>query len=310
MATILIADDETNLRKVLSAMHEQSSRKEEPFIRVNCAAIPRELLESEFFGYEQGAFTGAVGSKPGRFELADRGTLLLDEIAEIPIEMQVKLLRALQESEFERVGGVRTMKVDVRVIAATNRDLAGEIAAGNFREDLYYRLDVVPVPLPALRERAEDVPLLCQFFVDKYAQRLKRDIRGLSPEAERVLQSHTWPGNIRELENVIERAMLFAESPVSGVAELPEAIRGAADSSSSAALLAPPSTATPDEARSEFSDVSLKDIVRKRTSELERHLIQGALEQTGGNVTRAAERLQISRKGLQNKMKELGLREE
>ncbi|MEL6339708.1 MAG: sigma-54 dependent transcriptional regulator [Myxococcota bacterium] len=308
-STVLITGESgTGKELVATALHEQSSRRDQPFIRVNCAAIPRDLLESEFFGYEQGAFTGAVGSKPGRFELADRGTLLLDEIAEIPIEMQVKLLRALQESEFERVGGVRTMKVDVRVIAATNRDLAGEIAAGNFREDLYYRLNVVPVTLPALRERAEDIPLLCQFFVDKYAQRLKRDIQGLSPEAERVLQSHTWPGNIRELENVIERSMLFAENPVIGVADLPEAIRGGADASSS--VLASSSTATPDQATSEFSDVSLKDIVRKRTSELERHLIQGALEQTGGNVTRAAERLQISRKGLQNKMKELGLREE
>lgn len=303
-STVLITGESgTGKELVATALHEQSSRKSAPFIKVNCAAIPKDLLESEFFGYEQGAFTGAVGSKPGRFELADGGTLLLDEIAEIPIEMQVKLLRALQESEFERVGGVRTIRVDVRVIAATNRNLKGEITAGNFREDLFYRLNVVPITLPALRERADDIPLLCEFFLSKYVERLRRNARGISDDAMRALRAHDWPGNIRELENVIERALLFAEGDEVRLADLPEPLRGTS---------VPPRAATAVDPvdLDELNDASLKDIVRQRTSALEKELIQGTLEQTGGNVTRAAERLRISRKGLQNKMKELGLREE
>ncbi len=299
-STVLITGESgTGKELVATALHEQSSRASEPFIKVNCAAIPKDLLESEFFGYEQGAFTGAVSSKPGRFELADGGTLLLDEIAEIPIEMQVKLLRAIQESEFERVGGVRTIKVDVRVIAATNRDLAEEISRGSFREDLYYRLNVVPISLPALRERADDIPLLCEFFLGKYAERLKRPARQVSESALRALRAYEWPGNIRELENVIERAMLFAEGATIELSDLPESFRAQG----------PVHDVEPVDF-AELQDSSLKDIVRQRTSKLERELIQGALEQTGGNVTRAAERLRISRKGLQNKMKELGLREE
>src|SRR5262249_21043859 len=172
--TVLITGESgTGKELVARALHENSSRKERPFIKVNCAAIPKELIESELFGYERGAFTGAVGSKPGRFELANGGTLFLDEIGEIPVEMQVKLLRVLQESEFERVGGIKTIRVDVRLVAATNRDLKREIATGTFREDLYYRLNVVPIALPALRERISDIPLLGAHFVDKFNARLK-----------------------------------------------------------------------------------------------------------------------------------------
>ncbi|MEM6733783.1 MAG: sigma 54-interacting transcriptional regulator, partial [Myxococcota bacterium] len=201
-----------------------------------------------------------------------------------------------------RVGGIRTIRVDVRVIAATNRDLADEIAAGKFREDLYYRLNVVPISLPALRDRADDIRLLCDFFVSKYSERLRRPVSALSSDAAAALQRYEWPGNIRELENVVERAMLFAEGNEIHVGDLPETFRRGATTTPGT----PPSPVD----LSDLEDASLKDIVRQRTSELEKELIQGALEQTGGNVTRAAERLKISRKGLQNKMKELGLRED
>lgn len=300
-STVLISGESgTGKELVATALHEQSGRKDAPFIKVNCAAIPKNLLESEFFGYEQGAFTGAVSSKPGRFELADGGTLLLDEISEIPIEMQVKLLRALQESEFERVGGIRTIEVDVRVVAATNQDLLEKIAAGEFREDLYYRLNVVPIRLPALRDRSDDIPLLCDFLAEKHAARLKRANRPISKEALEALTHYSWPGNIRELENVIERAVLFAENKEIRRSDLPEDIRASSRKNAAADPVD----------LDELDSNSLKDIVRQRTSILEKKLIQGTLEQTGGNVTRAAERLRLSRKGLQNKMKELGLREE
>src|SRR5580704_260638 len=226
--TVLITGESgTGKELVARALHEHSSRKDKPFIKVNCAAIPKELIESELFGYERGAFTGAVASKPGRFELANGGTLFLDEIGEIPIEMQVKLLRALQESEFERVGGIKTIRVDVRLVAATNRDLKKLIAAGNFREDLFYRLNVVPIRLPALRERAGDIPLLVEHFLRKFNERLKKHVTSAEPEAMDVLSAYTWPGNIRELENVIERAVLFCDAQKVRVQDLPPEVRGA-----------------------------------------------------------------------------------
>ena len=202
-------------------------------------------MESELFGYERGAFTGAVGSKPGRFELASGGTLFLDEIGSIPVEMQVKLLRALQESEFERVGGVRTIRVDVRLIAATNSDLKKEIAQGSFREDLYYRLNVVPIRLPSLRERASDIPLLGLHFIRNFNARLKKNIDGIEPAALARLTSYPWPGNIRELENVIERAVLFCDGDELHLGDLPAEMRGAAglvDAPASTTPLPPPSS--------------------------------------------------------------------
>src|ERR1700689_3682432 len=226
--TVLITGESgTGKELVAGALHEHSSRKDKPFIKVNCAAIPKELIESELFGYERGAFTGAVSSKPGRFELANGGTLFLDEIGEIPIEMQVKLLRALQESEFERVGGIKTIRVDVRLVAATNRDLKKLIAGGTFREDLFYRLNVVPIRLPALRERAVDIPLLVDHFLGKFNERLKKHVAGTEPEALDVLASYPWPGNIRELENVIERAVLFCDTQKLRAEDLPPETRGA-----------------------------------------------------------------------------------
>ena len=303
-STVLITGESgTGKELVAQALHRGSSRRSQPLIKVNCAAIPKDLVESELFGYEKGAFTGAVGSKPGRFELADGGTLFLDEIGEIPVEMQVKLLRALQESEFERVGGIKTLRVDVRLIAATNRNLEALIAEGRFREDLFYRLNVVPIALPALRDRREDIPLLVQHFVEKYDRRLGKHVERVDDAALELLSAYAWPGNIRELENVMERSVLFADGPVVTVAQLPATLRERVPGATPpvAAMGALGAIAAP-------SGASMKDIVRQAQSELERTLISRALEETGGNVTRAAKKLQISRKSLQVKMKELGLR--
>jgi two-component system, NtrC family, response regulator AtoC len=301
--TVLITGESgTGKELVARALHENSSRKDKPFIKVNCAAIPKELIESELFGYERGAFTGAVGSKPGRFELAGGGTLFLDEIGEVPVEMQVKLLRALQESEFERVGGIKTIRVDVRLVAATNRDLKKLIAAGAFREDLFYRLNVVPIRLPALRERTGDIPLLVEHFLVKFNDRLKKHVIGVDDDALEILTAHPWPGNIRELENVIERAVLFCDATKLRAQDLPHEVRGAS----------PPSQAPVTDAELQAAlanEGGLKEHVKVAMSRLERELVSRALTQTGGNVTHAARLLKISRKGLQLKMKELGLRE-
>ncbi len=302
-STVLISGESgTGKELVATALHEGSPRRERPFIKINCAAIPKDLMESELFGYERGAFTGAVTSKPGRFELADGGTLFLDEIGEIPVEMQVKLLRSLQESEFERVGGIKTVRVDVRLIAATNRELQAEIDAGRFRKDLYYRLAVVPIRLPALRERTSDIPMLARHFLDKYNRRLGKALQGLSDECLAALQAYAWPGNIRELENLMERVVLFADGPLVQAEDLPVSVRAGAPA-------APGVGAPPAPEAVPSGEGGLKDIVRMKAAELERDLIQRALEETGGNVTRAARLLQISRKSLQTKMKEFGLRE-
>jgi Nif-specific regulatory protein len=308
-STVLISGESgTGKELVAKAMHEHSARRAGPFIKINCAAIPKTLMESELFGYEKGAFTGAVGSKPGRFELADHGTLFLDEIGEIPVEMQVKLLRALQESEFERVGGIKTIKVDVRLVTATNRDLEKETRAGNFREDLYYRLNVVPLSIPPLRERREDIPLLVEHILRKFNERLKKAIEGVSAEAMERLVAYGWPGNIRELENVLERTLLFCDGPRIRLQDLPAEL-GAAPA---AGVSAPPVAASSSSAlpaSMSSAPQSLKDIVRAETERVERELIMKALEETGGNVTQAAKLLKISRKSLQMKMKEFGLRE-
>jgi DNA-binding NtrC family response regulator len=298
-STVLIyGESGTGKELIAEALHNNSPRADKPFIKINCAAIPRDLIESELFGYEKGAFTGAVSSKPGRFELADQGTLFLDEIGTIPLEMQVKLLRAIQEQTFERVGGVSTIRVDVRLIAATNSNLKAEAEAGRFREDLYYRLNVVPMTLPPLRERTEDIPALVTHFLRKYNKRLNRNVERVTDEALASLGRYQWPGNIRELENVMERAVLFAEGGIVTVDELPDAIRE------------PESTSKPPQTASAKAPIGpLKEIVRQHTESLEKDLITRALEETGGNVTKAARRLEISRKSLQNKMKELGLRD-
>jgi len=308
--TVLVTGESgTGKELVARALHDHSARRGKPFIKVNCAAIPKELIESELFGYERGAFTGAVSSKPGRFELANGGTLFLDEIGEIPVEMQVKLLRALQESEFERVGGIKTIRVDVRLVAATNRDLKKLISQNLFREDLFYRLNVVSIRLPALRERPTDIPLLVEHFLTKFNDRLKKQVSGVEPEALDLLANYGWPGNIRELENVMERSVLFCDSQKLKVDDLPGELRG----SGSGGSMLPPASTDPNAAPSSEMPLSgeggLKEHVKVAMSRLERELVSRALKQTNNNVTHAARLLKISRKGLQLKMKELGLRE-
>lgn len=295
-STVLIQGESgTGKELVAQAIVALSDRRNAPFVRVNCAAIPESLVEAEFFGHEKGAFTGALSERPGRFEMAHQGTLLLDEIGEIPLPMQAKLLRVLQSGEFERVGSSRMRRVDVRVIASTNRNLTEMVAQGRFREDLFYRLNVVPIQLPPLRERKSDIPLLMDAFFSRQKSRLGRPELVLAPEAVARLMEWSWPGNIRELENLMERLVLLAEGPVVGLADLPPEM----------AALPPASVREP----MDWSD-SLKDMVRRETSRIERDLILRALAETDGNVTRAAQKLRISRKGLQLKMKELGLRDD
>jgi formate hydrogenlyase transcriptional activator len=218
--TTVLIQGETGTGKELiaRALHHLSTRKERTFVKLNCAAIPGGLLESELFGHEKGAFTGAIAQKVGRFELADGGTLFLDEIGEIPSELQPKLLRVLQEQEFERLGGIRTLHVNVRLVAATNRDLAKMVAAHEFRSDLYYRLNVFPLTLPPLRDRREDIPLLVRYFVQQHARRLKRTIESIPTDAMMALTHYSWPGNVRELENIVERSVLLSPGPVLRVA--------------------------------------------------------------------------------------------
>jgi len=214
--SVILIQGETGTGKevIASAIHNQSSRREGPFVKLNCAAIPGDLLESELFGHEKGAYTGALTQTKGRFQMADRGTLFLDEIGDLPLELQPKLLRALQEQEFERLGSTETIRVNVRVVAATNQDLSTLVATKQFRPDLYYRLNVIPIHLPPLRERVQDIPLLVEYFVRKLSARLDRSIDLIPDEMMEVLKAHDWPGNIRELQNFIERAVVFSPESV------------------------------------------------------------------------------------------------
>ncbi|MCP4603345.1 MAG: sigma-54-dependent Fis family transcriptional regulator [Proteobacteria bacterium] len=298
-SVLITGESGTGKELIARALHENSGRLNAPYIRVNCAAIPPTLIESELFGYEKGAFTGAETSKPGRFELAHDGTLFLDEIGEISLEMQVKLLRAIQEGEFERVGGIVTTEVNVRLITATNQDLRQRIADGMFRDDLFYRLNVVHIHLPPLRNRPNDIPLLVEHFFEKYNPRLNKDIQGVDDEAMEAMLTYSWPGNIRELENVVERCILFCDGDTLIKENLPPEVTGENDAQESSDISMPKEI-----------DGGLKDKVKAATANLERQLINKALEQTGRNVTRAAHLLKISRKSLQTKMKEFGLRDE
>jgi len=289
---LITGESGTGKELVARALHTESDRADGPFIRVNCGAIPDSLFESELFGHERGSFTGAVSERPGRFELADGGTLFLDEVGELPKDMQVKLLRVLQEHAFERVGGVKTRTVDVRVVAATNRDLKTAASSGDFREDLYYRLHVVPFHLPALRDRTEDIPHLVQHFIRRFNKRLGRTVEVVTPAAMAALMANRWSGNIRELENVMERAVLLATTDRLSLSDFPGLGAGHVDHEPD-----------PDE-------MGLKEYVRIYTTQLERTRIQRVLEQADGNVTHASRKLGISRKSLQMKMKEYGLRDE
>ncbi|MBU4371218.1 MAG: sigma-54 dependent transcriptional regulator [Syntrophaceae bacterium] len=287
--TVLITGETgTGKELIARAIHRNSSRSEQPFIKINCAAIAENLVESELFGYEKGAFTGAVTTKPGRFELAHRGTLFLDEVGEIPRDMQAKLLQAIQDQNFERVGGLKNISVDVRLIAATNRNLQQEVKEGKFREDLFYRLNVFPIHIPPLRERTEDILPLTVHFLDKFNRKLKMQVQGLAPEVRECLLAYPWPGNIRELEHLVERMVLMAEGPIITMAIAPPEIVRAAHEPRPAA---PATTETPE-----------RDVLKSHMEEMEKQIIARCLEECDGNVTRAAERLGLSRKGLQLKM--------
>jgi Nif-specific regulatory protein len=233
-STVLIRGESgTGKELVAQAIHRNSPRANKPFVAINCAALTETLLESEFFGHEKGAFTGAIAQKKGKLEVADGGTVFLDELGELAPALQAKLLRVLQEQQFERVGGVRPIKVDIRLLAATNRDLEAAIEQGGFRQDLYYRLNVVSLKLPPLRERREDIPLLASYFTAKYAAQCKRAVRGLAPETRVALIGYDWPGNVRELENAIERAVVLGASELILPEDLPETVLEAASDSAS-----------------------------------------------------------------------------
>ena len=286
-ATVLIQGESgTGKELVANAIHHNSPRKDHPFVKVNCAALPEALLENELFGHEKGAFTGATGPQKGRFQLADRGTLFLDEIAEMAPATQAKILRVLQEREFEPVGGTRTVQVDTRIISATNRNLEDEIAAGRFREDLYYRLNVVMIKVPPLRNRSADIPLLADYFLKRYAEKNHRSLNGFRPRSMDLLLRHTWPGNVRELENVIERAVIMARGDMIDPEHFPDTLKDQdADESAREPVLA--------------SGRSLKEV--------EREMILKTLEDMGGNRTRTAETLGISRRTLQLRLKDYGI---
>jgi two-component system response regulator HydG len=271
-ATILIQGESgTGKELVARTIHERSGRRAGPFVAVNCAALPETLLESELFGYEKGAFTGAAGRKEGRFELANGGTLFLDEVADLSLVTQPKILRVLQEGEFERLGGTRTMQVDVRIVAATNQDLAEMVKEKRFREDLYYRLNVITVRVPPLRERHEDIRVLAQHYLRVYAAKNSRKLEGFSNEARERLESYAWPGNVRELENLIERTVLLARKDRIDAEDLPEEVAG---------VKRPPRDA-------------ILELVGTPLAEIEQRLLDETLRITGGNKTQAAKLLGI-----------------
>lgn len=294
--TTILINGETGTGKelVAEAIHRNSPRRNNPLIKINCAAIAETLMESELFGYEKGAFTGAAIAKPGKFELAHKGTLFLDEVGEIPRDMQVKLLRVLQEQEFERVGGLKTIKVDVRFIAATNRNLLRSVQDGTFREDLYYRLNVFPINVPPLRDRIDDILPLTDFFIEKFNKKLDLAIGGADDAVKDILLRYRWPGNIRELENLIERMMLMARTPSITVNDVPPEFK---------ANLEKDIVTGKDDGQTPF-----KDFMRTHMEDIEKQMIVKCLEDLDGNVTKAAKHLGLSRKGLQLKMIKYNLR--
>ncbi len=279
----------TGKELVARILHRESPRADRAFVAVNCGGIPEQLLESEFFGFMKGAFTGADRDKEGLFEAADGGTLFLDEIGELPATLQVKLLRALQEGEVRRLGATATRRVNVRIISATNLDLEAAVEGGDFRKDLYYRLAVVPIHLPPLRQRTEEIPRLVEHLLGRQRERLNSEIEGVEPEAMEVLLSYSWPGNIRELENVLERALVLTEGPKISVEDLPEVVRRPAPDGPGIAI--------------DGADLSVK----RQGARLEKHLIQLALDRTGGNKTQAAELLDLSPRALRYKVQEYGI---
>ena len=292
-ATVLITGESGTGKELVARMiHDLSPRSRGPFIAVHCAALAETLLESELFGHERGSFTGAVRTKLGRFEVADKGTLFLDEVGEIPQSIQAKLLRALQQKEIHRVGGEEALQVDVRVVSATHRDLKHEVEQGRFRDDLYYRLHVVPLHLPALRERPQDIPLLARHFIDRFAAKLNPRVKGLTEGALRALVRYRWPGNVRELQNAIEQSLVFAERELIEEADLPAFVRG-----TGAPLAGSSSIPFPQ------GDRPLPDILE----DVERQLIERAYEKAGGVKTETARLLGIKPSALYYKLEKYGL---
>jgi DNA-binding NtrC family response regulator len=271
---------------IAEAIHLGSPRKDKPLVKVNCGALPESLIESELFGHEKGAFTGAHQQRKGRFELADTGTIFLDEVSEMPINTQVKLLRVLQEGEFERVGGSKTLKVDVRVVAATNQNLEEMVATGTFRKDLFYRLNVIHLELPPLRTRGEDISLLAQHFLDKFCLENSRPPMGFTPEAMQALKNYLWPGNVRELENVVERAVALSNSPAVGLADLPEEVQQQSE-----------------------GEENIVVQVGASMEEIERLAIRQTLKKTGGDKEVAARILGIGLATLYRRLKEMDAKE-
>ena len=285
---LILGESGTGKELIARAIHHSSPRANQPFVVVNCAALPENLLESELFGHVKGAFTGAHRDRQGRFALADGGTIFLDEIGAMSPGLQAKFLRVLQEKEFEPVGGSRSIKVDVRIIAATNQDLKRAVEERNFREDLYYRLNVVPVHLPPLRERKEDIPPLAHHFLRRYSQELTKDVREISPKALELMLQYDWPGNIRELENAVERAIVLSKGNTLSAETLP---------------LVPASR----EAEVSDENISYQEAKKAVLESFERRFFTRILKEAGGNVSQAARQVQIDRKNLYQKMKELGI---
>jgi PAS domain S-box-containing protein len=304
-ATVLITGETgTGKELIARAVHSASKRRDRPLIKVNCAALPSGLVESELFGHEKGAFSGAVARRLGRFELANGGTIFLDEIGELPVEAQVKLLRVLQEREFDRVGGTAPVCVDVRIIAATNRDLAAEVREKRFREDLHYRLNVFPIRLPPLRDRRDDLPLLVHFLVGKFAPRVGKSLDGVSRETMRRLQEYSWPGNVRELENVVERAVILATGPTLEISAdlLPTPGPPPVEDSPEADKSTPDAAFAPTPWTTDQTQQSLEDV--------ERNHIQAVLRQTNWLITGprgAAKVLGLNPSTLRNRLKKLGI---
>jgi transcriptional regulator with GAF, ATPase, and Fis domain len=306
-STVLVTGESgTGKELLVRALHKNSKRHDKPFVPINCGAIPRELLESELFGHEKGAFTHAIRSRPGRFELADGGTIFLDEIGEMDLSLQVKILRALQEKEIERVGGSGAKKVDVRLVAATNRDLEVEVAAGRFREDLFYRLNVIPLHLPPLRERGEDIMALAEHFLRGFCQSRERKPLAMGSQARGMLTGYSWPGNVRELENFMERLSILCEGPQVTPEDLPEKIQRAAGMEPRTIQNEAPPAAG-------FRWPELQDMrdkgqgLKEFLDEIEERLLQEALAEAAGVKNQAAEILGIKRTTLIEKLKKRNL---
>ncbi len=292
--TVLLAGESGTGKELFArAIHNLSNRKNYPFVPINCAAIPRDLLESELFGHEKGSFTGADAKKLGKFELADKGTIFLDEIGDMDLVIQSKLLRAIEEGEIERVGAVKAINVDVRIVAASNKDLERAVEENKFREDLYYRLNVFPVRIPPLRERREDIPLLAEYFINKYCHEIKTTVKGIAKESLDLLTDSEWKGNVRELENTIERAVILCDGDVITPEHL--VLSGRAESRLQ---------------KAPFTEGTLESVAKVALRAAETSRIVGALRETKGNKSKAAEILRVSYKTLLTKIKEYGIKDE